>query len=150
MGFWSKLFAEVLEERNEHEIDCIWAKNLGMTKEEKQTFYDLMYASRAAERSKRDNIAPEKSSGSATKETAHTVCQVSQREHIYLNNVSIYQTYKQYVPESEFKNTEGAEIRECSPAEFKSVLRERALKRLAEKKGKEAATEKSNGMEGEE
>ena len=54
MGFWSKLFSDVLEERNEHDIDRIWAKSLGMKKEDAQTFYRLMRDKREIERMKRD------------------------------------------------------------------------------------------------
>lgn len=54
MGFWSKLFSDVLQERNEQDIDRIWAKNLGMKKEDEQTFYRLMRDKREIERMKRD------------------------------------------------------------------------------------------------
>ena len=54
MGFWKKLLADILNERNEHEIDRIWAKNLGMKEKDAQLFYDLMRGSRDAERCKSD------------------------------------------------------------------------------------------------
>lgn len=54
MGFWKKLLADVLDEQYEHEIDRIWAKNLGMKEKDAQLFYDLMRGSRDAERCKKD------------------------------------------------------------------------------------------------
>jgi len=60
MGFWSKLLKDVLEERSEHEVDRIWADQLEMKKEDRQTFYDLMRASRETERMKRDASSKKK------------------------------------------------------------------------------------------
>lgn len=56
MAFWSKVLVDVLEERNEHDIDRAWAKGFGLKKDEEKTFYQMMRDSREIKRMKRDSL----------------------------------------------------------------------------------------------
>lgn len=56
MGAWSNLFFSITEERNEQDVDWIWAKALNMKKEDEETLYRLMRDKRERERIRWDNF----------------------------------------------------------------------------------------------